>query len=664
MAYFIFSISNSQAVLTRFPPVNSPNSRYFHQQPPSFRIPAQKISHCNLVIRRCLAHLVIGYWLLILYNLSMSLRSYLLVPSSYFSALAARLNRRDLPLLPKLSRLQKSLFVISCFFIFTLFTVYNSRFTKQTIAAEKSEIRYQRDAIKIGGNVEGWFGSSLFTTIFHLLNILTNIIDIPDDVLTSVETGQPIASSRWVPGGSIGVVSTSVASLYSPPASGVEYIAKIKDNFLGKPAYAQGVGFAGLQPLLPLWRGFRNIVYLLSSIVFIAIGMMIILRVKISPQAVVTIQNAIPSLITTLILVTFSYAIAGLIIDLTYLLSSFVFVLIFSIKNVSFDENLLNFRAATGVGVLNPLAWLNGFTRAAAERVIPELRPYTLSHLTNPNWATAMSLAFHALPSWALFSLSGMIGSTVLGTLGGGIMHILAEQNGTGVGRWAFGAAGGIVGGTVGGILFALIISIIVIFWLIKLYFGLLKTYVTVIFKIVIAPLEIGLGAFPQSKNGFSSWFFDLVGYISVFPVTCIFLVLINYLSETVGNSTSLWFPNIISPGLASTNAIIKAGFGLAGLGLVSKMPEMIPQFIFSLKPSPWTQAINQAYGPGKTFDTIKASALGAGAEKGYKFLFNPRPGAGPIDPATGVATDLDPRIKSPFLASAASTAVDRIKKG
>lgn len=45
---------------------------------------------------------------------------------------------------------------------------------------------------------------------------------------------------------------------------------------------------------------------------------MVMLRTKINPQAVVTIQLIIPRLIMALVLITFSYAIAGLVIDLVY----------------------------------------------------------------------------------------------------------------------------------------------------------------------------------------------------------------------------------------------------------------------------------------------------------------------------------------------------------
>lgn len=123
--------------------------------------------------------------------------------------------------------------------------------------------------------------------------------------------------------GAIHQAGKMIAALYIPPASGIVYLADIIENFtLTKPVYArnQGLGFQALQPLLPLWKASRNLAYLLFTLVFVALGFAVMFRVKISPQATMTIQAAVPRILIALILVTFSYAIVGFIIDLTYIL--------------------------------------------------------------------------------------------------------------------------------------------------------------------------------------------------------------------------------------------------------------------------------------------------------------------------------------------------------
>lgn len=131
-------------------------------------------------------------------------------------------------------------------------------------------------------------------------------------------------------GGAVAFTGNLIAVMSaSPPASGVQYLADLGQNLgIIKPAYAQeGVGFRSLTPLLGIWKVFRNIAYFLFVLVFIGIGFAIMFRVKISPQAVVTIQSAIPRIVIALILVTFSYAIVGFMLDLMYVLVFLIFSL-------------------------------------------------------------------------------------------------------------------------------------------------------------------------------------------------------------------------------------------------------------------------------------------------------------------------------------------------
>jgi len=125
-----------------------------------------------------------------------------------------------------------------------------------------------------------------------------------------------------LPGGALGDTANIVSLVFAnQPVSSIDYIAYLGQNMgFSKSVYAQGegIGFSGLSPILPLWRAFRDIAYLFFALVFVVIGLTIMFRVKINPQTVVSVQNAIPQIIIALLLVTFSYAIAGFMIDLAY----------------------------------------------------------------------------------------------------------------------------------------------------------------------------------------------------------------------------------------------------------------------------------------------------------------------------------------------------------
>ncbi|MBI2465265.1 hypothetical protein HYV64_03920 [Candidatus Shapirobacteria bacterium] len=438
------------------------------------------------------------------------------------------------------------------FLIFTFCFLFFSFITPlfaQTPPTQNSVYKKKSDAILKGNNQERWLKESLDSNAVIALEILTG--KIPDSVLNGTATS-------YIPAGMLGFTNQMIASLWTPPASGFQYLAGLKDSFLGKPAYAQqGFGFAGLQPILPIWRGFRNIVYLLSSLVFIIIGVMIMLRVKISPQAVVTVQNAVPQLITTLVLVTFSYAIAGLLIDLMTFVQGVVIALLFEVTGKGLSANLLD-------GTKN----------------------YSFDTLTNAGIGTYADLTFRAIPT-TMFMYWGFI----LGA-------IIAAMFLVPTGGWSITALGIVP------VIVLLVMLILVVIWMFKFYFGCLKAYVTVIFKIVIAPLELAMGAFPNSKMGFSTWIWDLIANLAIFPVSLIFMVVGNMLVDF--SKKGMWAPSVISNmsiptaltswglGTANLPSIISVGIGLSVIALVSKLPEMIPEFVFAIKPSPWGKAIGE----------------------------------------------------------------------
>lgn len=495
-----------------------------------------------------------------------------------FSHLLAKLNQRSTPLLPKNKFFRYSLILLTLFFL---------TFITQNVFAGTNSFIDKKNAIKTGNNQEAWLDEALGS---NLISAYTGLVgDVPDEIFDENADASIINQYKYNPGGAFGTMNRFIATLQTPPASGIEYIAGIKDNFLGKPAYAQGVGFQGLQFLLPLWRGFRNVVYVLSSLIFVFIGLMIMLRVKISPQAVITVQSAIPKLITTLILVTFSYAIAGLVIDLANFIQALVIALFFSIKGTALTSNLFPGFFASGFPIVSDI--INFISSPFTSQ------NFTFSNLSNPDLRDMQMLTYRAVPGWvSLTMLGGLLGSIVLGFLLGGVGAILGT-GGNWIGDMAGRLVGGAAGGAVGAILIPLILCIIVAIWLIKLYFGLLSCYVTLIFKIILGPLEIGMGAFPNSKMGFSTWIMDVISNMAVFPVVGIFLVLLNIIIDAVSAngilSSAVWAPSLISAGGISPS-IIGAAIGLAGLSLLSKLPNMVPQYIFMIKPSPWGEAIGE----------------------------------------------------------------------
>lgn len=118
--------------------------------------------------------------------------------------------------------------------------------------------------------------------------------------------------------GVLGDINKGIVAMYTPPASTQTYVADLmKSANIIPAAQAQGLGFSALDPILETWKAFRNLAYLFFVVAFLVIGFMIMFRTKVG-QAAITAQQAIPSVVIAMLAVTFSYAIAGFMIDIMY----------------------------------------------------------------------------------------------------------------------------------------------------------------------------------------------------------------------------------------------------------------------------------------------------------------------------------------------------------
>ncbi len=348
-------------------------------------------------------------------------------------------------------------------------------------------------------------------------------------------------------GGAISLVSSLITSTYArPPASGIDYLANLGKN-LGIPsAYAQtGIGAKGLQPILPLWNAFKNIAYIFYILIFIVTGLMIMFRKKISPQAVITIENALPGIIVSLIAVTFSYAIAGFLIDTVYVLINLA-ILVSGISGlIKVDQ----------VNYLQTIFVNNGF---------PEV----------------------------IRSLLQIVGGSgqALSTIGGGIAGLVQ-----GATAGFFSAISGILGAAVG----VLILGCIILYVLFKLFLSLLSAYISVIINIILSPILLMMSALPGSKSGgVGKWITDLLSDLLIFPAIAGYLVIGKGIVDNV-TLDNLWSP----PLLASGGILAKVFPTLISFGLllyINKIPEMIKKlFDEKYKKGPGLLAEQVGFIPG-----------------------------------------------------------------
>lgn len=377
-------------------------------------------------------------------------------------------------------------------------------------------------------------------------------------------------------GGVYNMVGGTIASIYANPvASGVYYAYDTLNSLGVAPAYAQqGAGFSGLQPILPIWKAFRNISYSLFAIVFIVTGLMIMFRVKISPQAVLTIESALPKMIGVLILITFSYAIAGFMIDLMYV----VIALMVGILGANGVTATVFGLDATAKGIIDGGFW----------SILP-----------------AMGIG-HGGFTFLGAAIGGMISSF------GGVIPVLS-------------LGGGALGSAVGAVLFALLWFIIALFLIIKLLIALIKTYISVIMAVIFSPFQILSGALPGSEGGFGSWFKTLAANLLVFPAVAGVLIIGSYIIQQVAQpEMDMWYPPLMGPPTSGVFSWVPSGMtatifvkSILGIGFLFILPS-IPEIVkgaFGIKDSGIAGMAKQALTPVKAVGSIGAGMGVAVAE-------------------------------------------------
>ncbi|QQG47643.1 MAG: hypothetical protein HY044_00975 [Candidatus Woesebacteria bacterium] len=285
-------------------------------------------------------------------------------------------------------------------------------------------------------------------------------------------------SSQAPDGPILALASWSDSFLKTKPASGVDWTTNLASNLRLIPeAKAQGYGFKTLSVAATLWKGSRNFAYALMTIAIVILAFMIMFRVKISPQASVTVQSAIPKVAIGLVLITFSYAIAGFLVDLAFVAQGII--------GLMFNT--------TGISGESAISLFNNMNNGLGGIL-------TLS-------LGLMVLALVPVAGGLILTVTGV--GAIAGTplfLGGILLIVL--------------------------IFIALFISIVRIFWL------LLKTYVVLLLLVIAAPFFI-LFSIVSPGFGFGGWFRTFIANLIVFPTVSI-LILFGHMLLWSGISTGL----------------------------------------------------------------------------------------------------------------------------
>lgn len=386
--------------------------------------------------------------------------------------------------------------------------------------------------------------------------------------------------------------------LEDKPLSGVTYIKdKLSNlNIVPEVKAQNGFGYSALDMVQELWSASRNVTYSLLIVVMIVFAFMIMFRTKVSPQAVITVQSALPKLIVTIVLITFSYAIAGFMIDLMYVTLGLTAIL-FSSSGIAFAVNLFG-------GTTGAVALFGFFT----------------------DGPLGLGLIGFFAQYWAFF-MTTLFAATFLP---GGLAGALATLFTLGAFQVTMSAIGMIIG---------IIVSIMLLFIVIRAVFTLIKTFVNIILLVIVGPFMILLGAITPASGGMMGWVRNLAANLAVYPVTAVLIMVALIFLDAAFTTTTIGgfldapiadeFRNLITAMLVGVSIDTSVGItttwsppltlgtgagitwlwlfaSMSTISLVPKVSELVKGFV-SGKPFAYGTAVGEAMGPA-------ALGFGAGA--------------------------------------------------
>jgi len=398
------------------------------------------------------------------------------------------------------------------------------------------------------------------------------------------------------------------------PLSGITYFKNIARKLSLTPeARAQaGFGFEALDPILPMWRASRDIAYAIFVLVAVVLAFMIMFRVKISPQVIITVQSALPKLFIAIILVTFSYAIAGLLVDLMYVAIGIV--------------------SLFGAGFLPDVPLINETT--AIFNFLTKGQPFGFVDVN----LGVMGLIVLYLNMFMLAFV--FIIAVTLGGIGTGISIVLA-----GIGFVALGLSGGLIIVGIIALVLLFILSVLIIWMAIKTAWMLVKAFASILLLTIFAPFQITIGVLIPGI-GFGAWLKSFVANLAVFVTTgllfflsfvfiiqAVGLALKNLVGDTIaegflnaffgtavvdlfsGDSSTAW-PPLLGASTDSSVPFLFLVVSLVIFFIIPKTADIIKAMIEG-KPFAYGTAIGEAFGPvtmaGRTYSDYAAGQIREG---------------------------------------------------
>ncbi|OGK16612.1 hypothetical protein A2690_03285 [Candidatus Roizmanbacteria bacterium RIFCSPHIGHO2_01_FULL_39_12b] len=422
--------------------------------------------------------------------------------------------------------------------------------------------------------------------------------------------------------------------LLNPPASGVYYVKNTLSHFGFIPsAYAaEGIGFSSLNPLFKVWRALRDISLMVIVVVIIFIGFLIMFRMKLNPQTVINIENSLPKIVITLIVITFSFAIVGFLIDLMYILMTVIMTALGPLANIPTDQLATKYLFAEPFDIFSLFADKGNTGGELIGNILFDL-PNALMRAI-PIVSDFAQIMGVIIGFWKIFPFlwTHLIGGTygqlfnidwtipLIGvTLDGPIAAVLTRIFFTAILiPFSFSLAAFIVP-----ILIGLLILLTVISLFFRILFMILRSYVMILFLTILSPLLLLIEAIP-GQSSFSNWFRTLLSELITFPTLIAILLIGTIITESIGTNGFLTqFPFLYG---INGNALSM----IVGMMLLFLIPDLVKKVKTKIQPKP--MGLENA-GLGVFFGGAAAGVGAIGGGGAVKSLFMNKIGSSKLLP-------------------------------
>lgn len=340
-----------------------------------------------------------------------------------------------------------------------------------------------------------------------------------------------------------GVTKVFAFSYTNPPASGVAWANDSLQNagFVPK-TYAAGLGFYSLQAYQKVWNVFRNVTYFVMAVAIVVIGFMIMFRFQIDSQTVISLENSLPRIVITLLLITFSYAIAGFMVDLMYVLILICLSAFGSLNAANLTQaDLQSLYLTSEIPLWHRLGdgrYLYFYVQAI----------YGLIELIPGIMMSVMFLFFFPVMYNFIFGVFEKIINFPIGFDVGPLVAYFKIDIGSVATKLIIGAVSFILIPILVYYVLPYVAGVVILLTLFfRIIFMIIAAYTQIIINVIFAPVLILPNVIP-GNDAFMSWLKRIAGNLLVFPVTIVLLIVV----QLIGLNDST-LTDALSPGQTDT---------------------------------------------------------------------------------------------------------------